>query len=214
MDRFLFNFYNIIDGITNYICETNIIRKNLNYCNYNSNNSENNNIDKEQINKPIIFCLGGMAYKIYEKIFQNQNMNIKLDSNTLDYDFSLSLKNNDDKTIEIIETSIKYIFNQLIKDYSYTFDQNTINKYKLKFKTITKNNFKFSSENKYDRLHIKIECDIMKNNPNFDLVIINDSYQDSLHKKRFGFCNLTYHNMKKIQNNYFYQTAYNLFKFF
>ena len=54
---------------------------------------------------------------------------------------------------------------------------------------------------------------ILENNPNFQLVILNDSYSEKLENKRFGFCNLTYNNMLKIQNKYVYQSIYNYFKF-
>jgi len=164
MDDFLFNFYNIINGIINYIRKTDIFKENLNdcnYCNYKSNNKDN--IKDNSTKLPIIFCLGGMAYKIYEKIIQEQNIDIKLDSDTLDFDFSFSLKNKNEIVIQQLKTELKEIFNKLIKDYTYIFDEVTVKKYNLLFTTINETNFEFSSKEKFDRLHITINCDIMKN---------------------------------------------------
>lgn len=161
MDKFLFNFYNIVDDIINFICITDEIKNKLNHCNFDSNNINNDEISESNYTTPIIFCLGGMAYKMYEKIIQEQNINIKLDSDTLDFDFSFSLKNNGTKTLQLFEDELKILFNNLIKDYTFTFDED-IN-YKLNYKTIDHTNFKFNVKRKYDRLHIIINCDIMKN---------------------------------------------------
>jgi hypothetical protein len=82
-----------------------------------------------------------MAYKIYEKIMHEQNININLDSDTLDYDISFSLKNNNNKTLQLFEKHLKILFNNLIKDYTFTFDEDTIKKYKLKQKYHTINSY-------------------------------------------------------------------------
>jgi hypothetical protein len=76
-------------------------QQNLNYCNY----LKLNNLDI--INKPIIFCLGGMAYKIYEYIISNYIDTYTMVTKTQDYDFSFSLKNND-KTTLISLTKFNY----------------------------------------------------------------------------------------------------------
>jgi hypothetical protein len=141
-----------------------------------------------------------MAYKIYEKIFQDQNINIKLDSNTLDYDFSFSLKNNDNESIEIFKTSIINIFNELIEDFSYTFDESTVKKYKLKFKTITNKNFKIITQEKYDRLHIKINCNIMKNLHILELSFwYNNKVSDNFTINDFNKNNIFIYNNNKLK---------------
>lgn len=190
MDKFLFDFYSIINKMINYICSADEIKNNLNHCKYNLN--ENKKIkDITNKNIPIIFCLGGMAYKMYEKIINEQNIVIKLDSDTLDYDFSLSLKNNNKNIIKLFEDNLKKIFDQLIKNYSYTFDKDTIEKNNLKYGTINHNNFTFISERRIDRLHIKINCNIMKNlhilefsfwynNKISDNFTINDFYKNKI----------------------------------
>jgi len=104
-----------------------------------------------------------MAYKIYKKIFQDQKLNNKLNSDTLDYDFSFSLKNNNNEIITNISSKLNDLFTKLIYNYSYTFDKDTIKKYNLKYNKVGYTNFKFITEYKFDRLHIKVECDIMKN---------------------------------------------------
>jgi hypothetical protein len=161
MDKFLFDFYIIINKIISYIRITDELKNNLNYCNFDSN--INNVIIENNNTIPIIFCLGGMAYKIYEKIIQEQKINVKLDSDTLDFDISFSLNNNNNETLQLFEEHLKTVFNNLIKDYTFTFDEDVIKKYKLNYQTINNTNFKFNVKRKYDRLHIFINCDIMKN---------------------------------------------------
>jgi hypothetical protein len=105
MDNFLFDFYyNIIDKIITYINITDKLNVNLNYSYCESNND--NKIEQSSKKVPIIFCLGGMAYKMYEKIFIDNQLNIQLDSDTYDYDFSFSLNNNSEDTILLFENNM------------------------------------------------------------------------------------------------------------
>ena len=113
MDNFLFDFYKIINKIINYILITSELNNNLNYCSYYLN--YNNEIEQSSKKVPIIFCLGGMAYKMYEKIFIDNQLNIQLDSDTYDYDFSFSLNNNSEDTILLFENKLQTIFSDLIK---------------------------------------------------------------------------------------------------
>ena len=41
---------------------------------------------------------------------------------------------------------------------------------------------------------------ILENNPEFKVVLLNESIDD-LYDKRFGFCNISTYNMNKIQKN-------------
>jgi hypothetical protein len=66
MDNLLFNFYNVINKIWDIIIEDNFFINNLNYSKYDNNN--NIIIKNYEIKKPIILLLGGMAYKVYEKM--------------------------------------------------------------------------------------------------------------------------------------------------
>ena len=83
MDNLLFNFYNVINKIWNNIIDDNYFIDNLNYCKYDYNN--NINIKNDDIKKPIILLLGGMGYKVYEKILNKYISGERLDSKTLDY---------------------------------------------------------------------------------------------------------------------------------
>jgi len=156
MDKFLFDFYNIINKLVYYINNTDELKNHLYYSEFLIKNFDNNiELKTNNIKLPIIFCLGGMGYKIYEKIINEQNIDIVLETETFDYDFSFALKNNNSEIILLFENKIKTTFYGLIENYSYTFDKETINKYKLK-KNINKSSFDFISEIKHDRLHIKI----------------------------------------------------------
>ena len=44
---------------------------------------------------------------------------------------------------------------------------------------------------------------ILENNPDFQLVILNESRSEILDNTRFGFCKLNKHNMNKIKNYLF-----------
>ena len=83
MDNLLFNFYNVINKIWDTIIEDNFFINNLNYSKYDNNN--NIIIKNYEIKKPIILLLGGMAYKVYEKILNKYISGEILDSKTLDY---------------------------------------------------------------------------------------------------------------------------------
>jgi hypothetical protein len=43
-----------------------------------------------------------MGYKLYEKIIKKHIPNITLDDKTIDYDFSFSLKNSDESSLQIM----------------------------------------------------------------------------------------------------------------
>jgi hypothetical protein len=119
MDSLLFDFNKIINKIIEKITNDIFFQQNLNYCNF--LNLENLKI----VNKPIMFCLGGMAYKIYEYIISkniSKNINTTMVTKTQDYDFSFSLKNNDKTTLISLTNLIIEIFNTSIDDYSYTLD--------------------------------------------------------------------------------------------
>jgi hypothetical protein len=83
MDNLLFDFYDVINNIWHDIIENEFFINNLNYCKYDYNN--NVNIKNDDIKQPIILLLGGMAYKIYEKILNKYISDVTLDSKTLDY---------------------------------------------------------------------------------------------------------------------------------
>ena len=197
MDNFLFDFYKIINKIINYILITSELNNNLNYCNnyFNDNNKITNQYEKV----PIIFCLGGMAYKMYEKIFIDNQLNIQLESDTYDYDFSLSLNNNSEDTILLFENKLQTIFSDLINNYIYKFNNKTVNKYQLKYKNINYKNFKFIVEKKFDRLQIKINCNIKHNLHILELSFwYNNKISDNFTINDFSKNNIFIYNYNNI----------------
>jgi hypothetical protein len=160
MDNLLFNFYNVVNNIWINIINDEFFINNLNYCEYDNNNIiiKNNNIKK-----PIIFLLGGMAYKVYEKILNKYISGEALDSKTLDYDFSLSLKNNNPNIIEELKVKFIEIFNKCIKDYTYILDDDIKKYYKIKNNKITNKNFSIKYIEKNDRIQFIVDCDIKDN---------------------------------------------------
>jgi hypothetical protein len=160
MDNLLFNFYNVINNIWINIINDTFFINNLNYCEYDNNNIiiKNNNIKQ-----PIILLLGGMAYKVYENILNKYISGETLDSKTLDYDFSLSLKDNKPNIIEELKVKFIEIFNKCIKDYSYTLDKNIKKYYKIKNNTINNKNFSIKFIEKNDRIQFIIDCNIKDN---------------------------------------------------
>ena len=159
MDNLLFNFYNVINKIWNNIIDNDFFINNLNYCSYNNNN-DNSIIKYNNFKKPIILLLGGMAYKVYEKILNKYISGETLDSKTLDYDFSLSLKNINPDIIEQLKIKFVEIFNKCIKDYTYTLDYDIKRYYKIKNNKITNKNFSIKCIEKNDRIQFVIDCDI------------------------------------------------------
>jgi hypothetical protein len=161
MDSLLFDFNKLINKIIENITNDIFFQQNLNYCDY----LNLNNLDT--INKPIMFCLGGMAYKIYEYIISkniSKNINTTMVTKTQDYDFSFSLKNNDKTTLISLKNLIIEIFNTSINNYSYRLDKNMIKYYKLNPQTINKNNFSIKVKEKFDRLQFIVNCKIDKLN--------------------------------------------------
>jgi hypothetical protein len=161
MDSLLFDFNKVINKIIENITNDIFFQQNLNYCDY----LNLNNLDT--INKPIMFCLGGMAYKIYEYIISkniSKNINTTMVTKTQDYDFSFSLKNNDTTTLISLTNLIIEIFNTSINNYSYRLDKNMIKYYKLNPQTINKNNFSIEVKEKNDRIQFIVNCKIDKLN--------------------------------------------------
>jgi hypothetical protein len=161
MDSLLFDFNKIINKIIEKITNDIFFQQNLNYCNF--LNLENLKI----VNKPLMFCLGGMAYKIYEYIISkniSKNINTTMITKTQDYDFSFSLKNNDTTTLISLTNLIIEIFNTSINDYSYRLDKDMIKYYKLNSQTINKTNFSIEVKEKNDRIQFIVNCKIDKLN--------------------------------------------------
>jgi hypothetical protein len=157
MDSLLFDFNKLINKIIENITNDIFFQQNLNYCDY----LNLNNLDT--INKPIMFCLGGMAYKIYEYIISkniSKNINTTMITKTQDYDFSFSLKNNDTTTLISLTNLIIEIFNTSINNYSYRLDRNMIRYYKLNSQTINKTNFSIEVKEKNDRIQFIVNCKI------------------------------------------------------
>lgn len=86
MDSLLFDFNKVINKIIENITNDIFFQNNLNYCDF--INLENLKI----ANNPIMFCLGGMAYKIYSYIINKYINTYTMVTKTQDYDFSLSKK--------------------------------------------------------------------------------------------------------------------------
>jgi hypothetical protein len=154
MESFLFKFYQqvimfLIDSIIKDIDLVN----NLNECTY---NKKGINQISENINLPIVFCLGGMGYSMYEKIIKTSINTEGIKAKTKDFDFSFSLKNNDNAILDNIVNKINTIFNTLIKDFNHKIQIDNITH------TITSSDFEFQAEKRIDRLHIKINCDTLK----------------------------------------------------
>ena len=83
MDSLLFDFNKIINKIIEKITNDIFFQQNLNYCNF--LNLENLKI----VNKPLMFCLGGMAYKIYSYIISKYIDTYTMVTKTQDYDLVL-----------------------------------------------------------------------------------------------------------------------------
>jgi hypothetical protein len=161
MDSLLFDFNKVINKIIENITNDIFFQNNLNYCNYkksriNNYNQQENNI----VYNPIIFCLGGMAYKIYSYIINKYINTDAMVTKTQDYDFSFSLKNNDKTTLINLKNLIIKIFNNSINNYSYILDINMIRYYKITSQTINKNNFSIEVKEKFDRLQFIVNCKI------------------------------------------------------
>jgi len=193
MDNLLFDYYKIINNIINEITKNEFFQQNLNYCNYKKNRINNYNQQENNIvYKPIMFCLGGMAYKIYEYIIINYINTYTMVTKTQDYDFSFSLKNNDKTTLISLKNLIIKIFNTSINNYSYRLDKNIIRYYKLNSQTINKNNFSIEVKEKNDRIQFIVNCKIDKLNFHIlelsfwyngkvsDLFTINDFQKNNL----------------------------------
>lgn len=148
-------------------------QQNLNYCNYKKNKINNYNQHENNIvYRPIMFCLGGMAYKIYSYIIYKYINTYTMETKTQDYDFSFSLKNNDKTTLINLTNLIIKIFNTSINNYSYRLDKNMIRYHKLTSQTINKNNFSIKVKEKNDRLQFIVNCKI----DNLDFHILELSF--------------------------------------
>ena len=78
----------------------------------------------------------------------------------MNYDFSLSLKNNNPDIIKELKNKFIKIFNKCIKDYTYTLDDNIKRYYKIKNNSITNKNFSIKCIEKNDRIQFIVDCDI------------------------------------------------------
>lgn len=193
MDSLLFDFNKIINKIIENITNNIFFQNNLNYCYYDKNKINDYKLKEDNIvYKPIMFCLGGMAYKIYSYIISKYIDTYTLVTKTQDYDFSFSLKNNDKTTLINLKNLIIEIFNTSINNYSYRLDKNMIRYYKLNPQTINKNNFSIEVKEKNDRIQFIVNCNIDKLNFHIlelsfwyngkvsDLFTINDFQKNNL----------------------------------
>lgn len=168
MDKFIKDFYKIVNCINNDILNNEKICNLLFHCKYDIFDKKINNFNAENNKKrPLIFCLGGMGYNIYYEIISKYYQNIDLQSETKDYDFSFSLISNTDNNIKTIITIITQIIQKCIKNYQYEFIDKSTKKY-----NINNNNFIVEIENKKDRLQIKINCwyDLLNKNKQFHIL--------------------------------------------
>lgn len=154
-DKLINDFYKVVNCMLENIISSQIMNDLLFQCRYITYYQLNKKINFNDNTKyPLIFCLGGMGYQIYYQIINKYYQNIHLESKTEDYDFSFSLVDNSDKNINLIKNEIIEIYNKCIKNYRYEPDD------KKKYFVINKTNFNIESENKKDRLQIKINCQI------------------------------------------------------
>jgi hypothetical protein len=154
MDKLIKDFYKVIECMTNKIINSNDINNLLFQCRYNTYYQKTKTTDfNNNTKRPLIFCLGGMAYQIYYNIISKYYQNIHLASKTEDYDFSFCLIDNSDFNIILIKNTIKDIYDECIKNYRFQFEDEHRKEHKL-----NKSNFSIEFENKKDRLQIKINC--------------------------------------------------------
>jgi hypothetical protein len=138
LDKFYFNFYNVVNNIIYKIYENNKINKYLFYCNYHLLN------DNSILRYPLTICLGGGGYIQYNYIFKNEKLIDRIELSSKDYDISFALNNiNNDFNIDLFIKEIEKIYNESIKEF--------------KFKNLNKEHFKFTFNNIIQRIHIRIE---------------------------------------------------------
>lgn len=154
MSKLVKDFYKVIECIINEIINNEEMNKLLFQCKYNIYYQKTKELCFNKNEKiPLIFCLGGMGFQIYCEIISKYYQNIKLDTKTDDYDFSFCLTDNTPKNIIIVENIVNNIIVKCMRNYQFDLEDDNKRKYKL-----NKENFKIETEEKKDRLQIKINC--------------------------------------------------------
>ena len=90
-NKLIKDFYKIVNCMINKIKNNKEICDKLFGCKYDIYEQKSKELNYDNKTKPLIFCLGGMAYQIYYDIISKYYQNVKLESKTEDYDFSFSL---------------------------------------------------------------------------------------------------------------------------
>lgn len=134
------NFYIIINNMILDIQENNYIKKFLFVCDYVSLNTTKKYII------PLTMCIGGGGFIQYNHILKNEKLLDKIKLESKDYDISFSFGTN---------KLNKHVLNDIVNELKTIYTNNIVD---FKYDVITKNNFNFNVEFKFDRLHCRIEC--------------------------------------------------------